>query len=374
MDGSSSLGKTWSSLVDPSALATMPEPERKRQEAIFELIKSESTYLTALQRIVQEFFARLQPLLDDVASQVIFANIEDILMWSVTFLSDLEDRQRQCRLYIDRVGDIVFKHAPGLSIYKPYCLNQTNASRMLASLRNQDPAVKDVLNTRVNGLGLEHFLLEPMQRLARYPLLLQQILKYTSADDADFADLRGALQLSQGVLNETNEGLRAQEDEEKLGFLSDNLIFPDDQSIRLDLTAPTRLLGPRHLLKEGMLVKGYGHKRQSKRKELQTYLFNDFVLFTTASVGHGLKDRLAVAGQQRDASQHPDSIMVYRTPMPLEELSVRPAPREENVLIISHRGEDYKLQTGSAKQKLDWVQQIEKARQAVLQVKEQGRR
>ena len=60
--------------------------------------------------------------------------------------------------------------------------------------------------------------------------------------------------------------------------------------------------------------------------------------------------------------------------MPLEELSVRPAPREENVLVISHRGEDYKLQTGSAKQKLDWVQQIEKARQAVLQVKEQGRR
>lgn len=126
MDGSSSLGKTWSSLVDPSALATMPEPERKRQEAIFELIKSESTYLTALQRIVQEFFARLQPLLDDAASQVIFANIENILMWSVTFLSDLEDRQRQCRLYIDRVGDIVYKHAPGLSIYKPYCLNQVS--------------------------------------------------------------------------------------------------------------------------------------------------------------------------------------------------------------------------------------------------------
>ena len=127
MDSSGSLGKTWSSLVDPSALATMPEPERKRQEAIFELIKSESTYLTALQRIVQEFFARLQPLLDDAASQVIFANIEDILMWSVTFLSDLEDRQRQCRLYIDRVGDIVFRHAPGLSIYKPYCLNQVSS-------------------------------------------------------------------------------------------------------------------------------------------------------------------------------------------------------------------------------------------------------
>lgn len=61
----------------------MPERERKRQEAIFELIASEGKYLESLQLIVQEFFVKLQPLLDEKASKVIFANIEDILLWSV---------------------------------------------------------------------------------------------------------------------------------------------------------------------------------------------------------------------------------------------------------------------------------------------------
>lgn len=45
-----------------------------------------------------------------------------------TFLSDLEDRQRACRLYVDKIGDLLLKHAPGLRIYKPYCLNQVSSS------------------------------------------------------------------------------------------------------------------------------------------------------------------------------------------------------------------------------------------------------
>ena len=114
--------------------------------------------------------------------------------------------------------------------------------------------------------------------------------------------------MAQSVLNSTNEGIRDQENEATLQYLSDNLVFTDDASIRLDLTAPTRVMGKRKLLLEGMLVKGYQHRRQSKRKELQTYLFNDFLLFTTKSLG--LREKLSAATSQQQ--QHPDQIMVYR--------------------------------------------------------------
>lgn len=70
-------------MIDRAALESIAPEERKRQEAIFELIKTEVTYLAHLQTIVQEYFTRLQPVLDDKASSVIFANIEDILLWSV---------------------------------------------------------------------------------------------------------------------------------------------------------------------------------------------------------------------------------------------------------------------------------------------------
>lgn len=43
-----------------------------------------------------------------------------------TFFSDLESRQKECRLYIDRIGDIVRRHATSLDVYTPYCLNQVS--------------------------------------------------------------------------------------------------------------------------------------------------------------------------------------------------------------------------------------------------------
>lgn len=140
----------------------MPEKARKRQEAIFELIKSEESFLESLQSVVRVWFTKLQPLLDEKASLVIFANIEDILLWSAvsshqlpisahtfagvvlnsfltqTFLSDLESRQKECRLYIDRIGDILNVHSSGLDVYRPYCINQVSRYRSYCFTWNLD--------------------------------------------------------------------------------------------------------------------------------------------------------------------------------------------------------------------------------------------
>lgn len=76
----------------------MPTKERKRQEAIFELISTEAAYVRDLQLIVevglftaklwrrltcshyQVFYTNLIPILDQKAVTVIFANVEDILL------------------------------------------------------------------------------------------------------------------------------------------------------------------------------------------------------------------------------------------------------------------------------------------------------
>ena len=66
---------------------------------------------------VQVFYAPLLPLLVDKALAVIFANVEDILLANTAFLSSLEQRQRNCRLYVDTVGDILEEHMPAMGIY-----------------------------------------------------------------------------------------------------------------------------------------------------------------------------------------------------------------------------------------------------------------
>ena len=92
----------------------IPEKERNRQEAIFEFILTESSHVRDLQIIVEVFFNSMQSLLSDKASTVILANIEDVLLAAVSFLSDLEQRQRESRLYLDQIADVLQRHMPSM--------------------------------------------------------------------------------------------------------------------------------------------------------------------------------------------------------------------------------------------------------------------
>ena len=149
--------QSWASLVDKSALDEIPPAERKRQEvcysllkhpilqidhfqqAIFELIATEAAYVRDLQLIVEVFYSNLLSILDEKAITVIFANVEDILLtntvrsrpsirssvvlqFSQTLLSSLEERQKECRLYIDRIGDILKNNMAHMNVYMVRCL------------------------------------------------------------------------------------------------------------------------------------------------------------------------------------------------------------------------------------------------------------
>jgi hypothetical protein len=119
-----------------------------------------------LQLIVGVFYARLMDYLPDKALRVIFANVEDIMMLNSFFFSSLEERQKECRLYIDTIGDVLAEHAQNLEVYAPYCVNQDTAAKLLLQMRQEDPELERILaeirgDPSVRGLDLSHFLLEP---------------------------------------------------------------------------------------------------------------------------------------------------------------------------------------------------------------------
>lgn len=229
------------------------------------------------------------------------------------------------------------------SHYRGYCVNQSNAARTLVDLKTSDRELRSLLDVchlssflsclrpstdlpsvqglRVKNLELEHLLLEPMQRLTRYPLLINQvrplflphlrlahssflqIIRYTEPDHPDHPALSRALQISEATLNEVNEAVRTHENDEKLAYYSDNFALSGMSSgVRLlsptlffsglpltisscrqhlNLTAPTRLLGKRQILREGK-----AEKARSGRK-LSVYLFSDLLIFTEGTAGPG---------------------------------------------------------------------------------------
>ncbi|KAG1741756.1 Rho family DH domain-containing guanine nucleotide exchange factor [Suillus paluster] len=380
-DDGSSFGTSWASLVDKSALEGIPKMERRRQEAIFELIFTEADYVRDLQLIVGLFYSRLMGTLGEKATTVIFANIEDILLTNTTFLSVLEERQKDCRLYIDHIGDVLETHIPNMHLYlvcgclvcvtlvftflESYCVNQFNAAKVLQSMRDSDPDLAAQLqrlrdDPSARNLDLSHYLLVPMQRLTRYPLLIRQILQYTDPPTTTNADIKtttsahppaislqlpsdakerrniiAALDAAEKILEHVNETIREQEGRERLSEISKDLWIGQG---RLNLTAPTRHLGPRKLLKEGVVSKA-----KSGRK-LRLFLCSD-ILVLTDDVGRGL----------------------YRVPIPLNEVQIKGSrtEREDSVLRLHlaypRGGDTIVLRATSIKDSLAWKDAIERA-------------
>jgi hypothetical protein len=112
-----------------------------------------------------------------------------------------------------------------------------------------------------------------MQRITRYNLLLKQILHYTPKEHLEHADILSALHASEKVAQSVNQATKESESCQKIEELSQqiDLSLPDANE-KLDLTAPTRFMGPRLYMHEGPLS-----KNKSGRK-LYGYVFNDLLL------------------------------------------------------------------------------------------------
>ncbi|KAJ1309363.1 hypothetical protein OPQ81_006142 [Rhizoctonia solani] len=335
---SPAFGMSWTSLVDKSVVEGIPDNERKRQEAIFELIATESAYVRDLQMIVEKFYATMVPMLDEKSATVIFANVEDILLCNTTFLSSLEERQKDCRLYIDHIGDILDAHMGGMAVYMPYCVHQAPAIKVLQGLRETNPELASHLqrlrdeDPDIRNLDLSSYLLIPMQRITRYPLLMKQILHHTQVE-AERAQISHAIQTTERILEGVNEAIREREGAERLGEISKGLYVGQGH---LDLTAPTRYMGPRRLIKEGVLVKAKSGRR------LHAVLCNDVVVLMDA------------------AAQS-----LYRMPMALTELNVREGKDDQTLMIqvaYPRGGDTIALRASSGRDARSWIEALERAR------------
>lgn len=88
------------------------------------------------------------PVISEKAFTVIFAkdSIERILLYSVMFLSALEDRQQSCRLFVDAVGDIIADKIVGVEVFQAFCVNQRNSGSTLQGVKNASPDLVTLLD------------------------------------------------------------------------------------------------------------------------------------------------------------------------------------------------------------------------------------
>ncbi|XP_071000215.1 rho guanine nucleotide exchange factor 26-like, partial [Oncorhynchus clarkii lewisi] len=227
---------SWSqlSVVKKSGVSDkLSQEERKRQEAIFELISSEHSYLHSLEVLIRMFqnSAELSDTMTKTEHHHLFSNITDVCEASKKFFKELEDIHQQ-NIVIDDISDVVFRHAQSnFDPYITYCSNEVYQQRTLQKLvSSKSPVFKEVL-TRIEGhpdcrnLPMISFLILPMQRVTRLPLLMDVICQKAPKDSAQYETCKKALQSVSKVVRQCNEGARTMERTEMMYTINSQLEF-----------------------------------------------------------------------------------------------------------------------------------------------------
>ncbi|XP_035731280.1 intersectin-1-like isoform X5 [Vespa mandarinia] len=306
-----------SKLTTELLMARLDPMERKRQEYIKELITTEQAYIEDM-RLVHEVFEK--PLIESLVLTLdevdkIFVNWRDIIACNDNFLRTLRIRRENSEGGIVRmIGDILCENIPRMSAYIRFCSCQISAAVYLQRLTETLPEFVEVAHAcqqdpRTKGMPLSSFLIKPMQRITKYPLIINKILEHTPHDHPDRQYLQEALAKAEEFCTQVNEGVREKENSDRLEWLQNHVIC-DGLEEPLVFNSLTNSLGPRKLLHYGIL-----HKAKSG-KELVSFLTNDFLLFAQPT-------KSLPSGQQFsfERNEH-QRFKMYRKPIFLNELSL----------------------------------------------------
>ncbi len=192
---------------------------KKRGFVIQELIATEQSYVNKLKTCIDVYIEPLRTgeIIEklDISSQ--FLNWEIIYGLHVELLKQLSDLE----LSKERVGGIFLTFVPFFKMYMQYLSNFEHALTRRAQLLTAnssfaafiDKATKD---PRCMGEGIESFLVAPVQRIPRYQLLLEQILKYTQKDHPDYNNVQVSLNKVIEVAVANNEAIKLREMKERI--------------------------------------------------------------------------------------------------------------------------------------------------------------
>ncbi|XP_053192529.1 intersectin-2a [Scomber japonicus] len=359
--------------ADLMTLDTMTPQERKRQGYIHELIQTEETYVDDLELVLEVFHKPMSESgrLTEAEMNMIFVNWRELIMCNTKLLKALRVRKKTGgeNMPVQLIGDLLASELAHMQPYIRFCSCQLNAAALLQSKTNNLPDFKDFLkkiatNYRCKGMPLSSFLLKPMQRITRYPLLIKNILEHTPDSHADHSPLRESLERAEELCSQVNEGVREKENSDRLEWTQTH-VQCEGPIEHLVFNSLTNCLGPRKLLHSGRL-----YKTKSSR-ELWAFLFNDFLLLT-----HSAKSFSSSGPDKLFSPKTNIQLKMYKTPLFLNEVLVKMPPdpsSDEPIFHVSHIDRVYTLRTETLNERTAWVQKIKAASEVFIETEKKKR-
>ncbi|XP_054978330.1 proto-oncogene DBL isoform X4 [Sorex araneus] len=220
--------KTWTQSQSDLKIETVPDCQEKRKSdpspslksdntldilkshVLNELIKTERLYVHELFTVLLGYraemdnpamFGLMPPLLRN-KKDILFGNMAEIYEFhNNIFMNSLEN----CMNAPERVGPCFLERKDDFKIYAIYCQNKPRSEAVWKKF-SECAFFQECQRKLKHRLGLDSYLLKPVQRITKYQLLLKELLKY-SQDCAGVDQLKEALDAMLDLLKSVNDSM-----------------------------------------------------------------------------------------------------------------------------------------------------------------------
>lgn len=172
-----------------------------RQFILNELISTEESYLSHLHRVTTALLTL------PCAIQPIFGDFPRLVLLSRSLIQGFKKTSTS-------VADVFRQHEDDFEIYILYACNFEKNRKRITRTEVQCPSFSDTIQhlaSTSDRLGLADYMIIPIQRIARYCLLLKELKKYTHPLDTEYSKIEVMLKSLTGLalaMNDVQKKLR----------------------------------------------------------------------------------------------------------------------------------------------------------------------
>ncbi|KAL2079191.1 hypothetical protein ACEWY4_024935 [Coilia grayii] len=363
-------GQNWQETVEAHVLASLSPREVDRQAVIYELFMTEVSHLRTLRVLDQVFFQRMRSVLSMDELACIFPNLPQVYELHASLCESLR-RLRETAI-VHSIGDIMLARFEGMAgeefqeQVSHLCSQQSQALDLIKNKQRKDPRFAHIIqeceaSPHCRRLQLKDLLVSEMQRLTKYPLLLDNIIKHTEADSSDMQPLHRAQACCRGILQTVNEFVRETEHRQRLSQYQRRLDISQLERHTNSVAAQFKNLD---LTTKRMIHEGPLTWKVSKDKALEVHalLLCDLLVL----LQKGPDDKLVLRCPSRwlggGGGGSGDSKTPFCPIVRLDSLLVRSVATDNKALYVISTSERqiYELVAGTSSEKNTWKDLLEK--------------
>ncbi|XP_042296336.1 rho guanine nucleotide exchange factor 11 isoform X3 [Sceloporus undulatus] len=364
--------QNWQHTVGREVVASLPQREVDRQEVINELFVTEASHLRILRVLDVLFYQRMKKenLLSREELALLFPNLPEVIEVHNS-LSEAMKKLREEGPIIKEIGDLMLSRFDGAAceeiqqVAADFCTFQSAALELIKTKKRKEARFQLFMqeaesNPQCRRLQLKDLIISEMQRLTKYPLLLENIIKHTQDSALEHRKLCRARDQCRQILRYVNEAVKRVENQHRL----------EAYQKRLDTTSLERTSNPlaaefknldlrsRRMIHEGLL--SWRISKDKTVADLHVLLLEDLLVLLQRQ-----DEKLVLKCHSKMTLGSSDTKQTFSPVLKLNSVLIRSVATDKRALFIictSELGPQiYELVASTSSEKNMWMELLDEA-------------